>query len=93
MPVKDDCISAAKVEEFDEYVKAAGSELLQGRIHKLKLPYHNSFGRRDTYMEQLLWGELGDYVRQRLRGGRPEARGERGREGRRIRYADGKWGK
>ena len=29
--------------------------LLHERIHKLKLPYHNSFGRRDTYMEQLLW--------------------------------------
>lgn len=70
MPVKDDCISAAKVEEFEEYVEAAGSTLLRERIHKLKLPYHNSFGRRDTYMEQLLWGELGDYVRQLLRGGR-----------------------
>ena len=47
-------------------MKAAGSELLQGRIHKLKLPYHTSFGRRDTYMEQLLRGELGDYVRRLL---------------------------
>lgn len=71
MPVKDDCISAAKVEEFDEYLKAAGSADLREKIQKLKLPYHNSFGRRETYMEQLLWGELGDYVRQLLRGGRP----------------------
>lgn len=51
-------------------MEAAGSALLRERILKLKLPYHNSFGRRDTYMEQLLWGELGDYVRQLLRGGR-----------------------
>ena len=120
MPVKDDCISAAKVEEFDEYVKAAGSELLQGRIHTLKLPYHNSFGRRDTYMEQLLWGGAGILcaaaaegraaggarIAGRCRGrsyaaeSRAGGAGRRGTElaesggaGRRIRYADGEWGK
>ena len=69
MPVKDDCISAAKVEEFEEYLAQAGTKGLQERIHKLKLPYHNSFGRRETYLEQLLWGELGDYVRRLLWGG------------------------
>ncbi len=68
MPVKDDCISASKLEEFEEYLRAAGQEKVLGRIQKLKLPYHNSFGRRETYMEQLLWGELGDYVRRLLRG-------------------------
>ena len=69
MPVKDDCISAAKVEEFEEYLAQASTKGLQERIHKLKLPYHNSFGRRETYLEQLLWGELGDYVRRLLWGG------------------------
>lgn len=69
MPVKDDCISAAKVEEFEEYLAEAGTKGLRERIHKLKLPYHNSFGRRETYLEQLLWGELGDYVRRLLWGG------------------------
>lgn len=69
MPVKDDCISAAKLEEFDEYLELSGKSGLQDRIRRLKLPYHNSFGRRDTYMEQLQWGELGDYVRQLLKRG------------------------
>lgn len=67
MPVKDDCVSAAKVEEFEEYLVASGQEELKDRIQKLKLPYHCSFGRRDTYLEQLLWGELGDYTRQLIR--------------------------
>lgn len=67
MPVKDDCISAAKVEEFEEYLSEAGHKELKDRIQKLKLPYHSSFGRRDNYLEQLLWGELGDYTRQLLR--------------------------
>lgn len=70
MPVKEDCISAAKLEEFEEYLEASGKKRLKDRIQRLKLPYHNSFGRRDTYMEQLLWGELGDYVRQLLKGHR-----------------------
>ena len=70
MPVKDDCISAAKVEEFEEYLEIAGVGKIREKIQKLKLPYHNSFGRRDTYMEQLLWGELGDYARRLIHGGR-----------------------
>lgn len=68
MPVKEDCISAAKLEAFEEYLETAGKTYLRDRIQRLKLPYHNSFGRSDTYMEQLLWGELGDYVRQLLNG-------------------------
>ena len=67
MPVKDDCVSAAKVEEFEEYLTSSGREALKSRIHKIKPPYHSSFGRRDNYLEQLLWGELGDYTRQLLR--------------------------
>ncbi|MEG0215274.1 MAG: hypothetical protein RR685_03910 [Hungatella sp.] len=68
MPVKEDCVSVAKLEEFDSYLEVAGKSFLQDRIRKLKLPYHSSFGRRDGYIEQLMWGELGDYVRQLLRG-------------------------
>ena len=68
MPVKDDCMSVAKIEEFEEYLKQSGHTQLKDRICKLKLPYHSSFGRRDNYLEQLLWGELGDYTRQLLRG-------------------------
>lgn len=68
MPVKDDCVSSSKLEEFEEYLKISGESDLGHRIQKVKLPYHSSFGRRDTYMEQLLWGELGDYVRKLLKG-------------------------
>ncbi|GLC80824.1 P-loop NTPase family protein [Lacrimispora brassicae] len=67
MPVKDDCVSAAKVEEFEEYLASSGHGALKSRIQKIKPPYHSSFGRRDNYLEQLLWGELGDYTRQLLR--------------------------
>lgn len=68
MPVKDDCLSAAKVGEFEDYLACSGHEELRSRIQKIKLPYHSSFGRRENYLEQLLWGELGDYTRQLLKG-------------------------
>lgn len=71
MPVKEDCVSVAKIEEFLEHLDAAGQSELKERIQKIKLPYHNSFGRRESYMDQLLWGELGDYVRQLLNGRKP----------------------
>lgn len=68
MPVKEDCVSAAKLEEFDKYLQISNRENLRDRIRRVKLPYHSSFGRKDSYMEQLLWGELGDYVRNLLKG-------------------------
>lgn len=68
MPVKEDGVSSAKLEEFEEYLDVTHREDLRERIIRVKLPYHSSFGRKDTYMEQLLWGELGDYVRKLLKG-------------------------
>lgn len=68
MPVKEDCVSSAKLEEFEYYLRLSGQEKLKDMIQRVKLPYHSSFGRKDTYMEQLLWGELGDYVRKLLKG-------------------------
>lgn len=68
MPVKEDGVSSAKLEEFEDYLDSSGHQALRERIKRVKLPYHSSFGRRDAYMEQLLWGELGDYVRQLLKG-------------------------
>ena len=58
----------AKVEEYEDYVKASGHENLLEKTQKLKLPYHSSFAGRKNYLEQLLWGELGDFVRQLRKG-------------------------
>lgn len=69
MPVKEDSVSMAKLEEFYQHMDSSGNGELKEKIKKLKLPYHSSFGRRENYLEQLLWGELGDYVRQLLKGG------------------------
>jgi hypothetical protein len=63
MPIREDYMSAAKIEQFDKLLIRAGYETLGSKIKKVKLPYHNSFGSREGYAEQLIWSELGDYVR------------------------------
>lgn len=68
MPIKEDSVSLAKLEEFEQYLARSGKENLKEKIRRLKLPYHSSFGRKENYLDQLLWGELGDYTRKLLRG-------------------------
>lgn len=64
MPIREDYMSAAKIEQFEKLLHIAGYDELNEKIKKVKLPYHNSFGSRECYAEQLIWSELGDYVRQ-----------------------------
>lgn len=67
MPVREDCLSIAKLEQYEKIMKLRnGLEILE-RTRKLKLPFHSSFGTRKNYVEQLIWGELGDYVRKVIR--------------------------
>ena len=66
-------ISAAKIEEFEEYLEEADDAGVRDRIQKLRLPRHTSIMKREGYLEQLTWGEMGDYVRQLLNGKQPES--------------------
>lgn len=77
MPVREDPISEAKLEQYEEILRMKGYEDVQERTRKLKLPFHGSFGPRENYIEQLVWGELGDYVRTLLR--EEESDGRQGR--------------
>lgn len=70
MPVRGDFVSRAKTEEFEEYLEEAGEGEIRERIHKLKLPYGSAFDKQGNYLEQLMWGKLGDYVRQMVNGTR-----------------------
>ena len=67
MPVKDDFVSMAKVDEFEAYLTESGHQSLKDRIQKIKLPYHCTLGRKESYLDQLLWSELGDCTRQIIR--------------------------
>ena len=52
------CSSDLVAREYEEVL---------GKTIKLKLPFHSSFGKKEHYVEQLIWSELGDYVRQLIR--------------------------
>ena len=58
--------------EFDEYLEEADDGSVRDKIQRLKLPSPGRIGRREGYLEQLLFGEMGDYVRQLLKGRGPE---------------------
>ncbi len=72
MPVREDWASQAKLEEFEEYVSLADDSRVREKIQKLSLPQIRLAGRRENYGDQLLWGELGDFVRRLLGGGQSE---------------------
>ena len=67
MPVREDVVSIAKLEQYEKIMKLRGGLEILEKTRKLKLPFHSSFGTRKNYVEQLIWGELGDYVRKVIR--------------------------
>ena len=69
MPVLDDMVSMAKLEEFEEYLKEADDREDRSKIQKLRLPVSRMTAHRENYIEQLIWGEMGDFVRKLLEGG------------------------
>lgn len=73
MPVKEDLVSSAKIEEFEEYLSRADDGRIQNKIEKLYLPSWRPSGSREGYLEQLLWGEIGDFARKLLEGGFADA--------------------
>lgn len=67
MPVKEDGMSLARLEQYEQVLRIQGKEGILDRTKKLRLPFHSSFGPGEHYAEQLAWGELGDYIRAVLR--------------------------
>lgn len=67
-PVKEDAVSSAKVEEWKRYLEVSGRMQLWERIRILRLPPPQSLARQEDYLEQLLWGPVGDFARELVNG-------------------------
>lgn len=67
-PVREDCVSAAKVDAWKEDIRRSGRETLWDKVHLLKLPMPSAVRPAESYLEQLLWGETGDFCRNLLGG-------------------------
>ena len=68
MPVLDDVISQGKIEQFERLLSMWKQQELLDKIQKVRPPFHSSYGDGTDYVEQLVWSQLGDYVRSVIRG-------------------------
>lgn len=69
MPMKSDCVSEARQREFWKYLERSDRSGIRNRTQQIRLPSYPGMVNRGRYIEQLLWGELGDYTRAVLKGG------------------------
>ncbi|MEY8339432.1 hypothetical protein AALB16_15680 [Lachnospiraceae bacterium 62-35] len=69
MPIKEDSVSTAKLEEFETYLEVSGHRQLKERIQKIRLPTSSRIVQGKSYIEGLMWSDMGDYVRKLLKGG------------------------
>lgn len=67
MPIRKDVISTAKIQHFEHLLQMWGRDLVLSKIQKVKLPYHQTLKQGKDYFDELVWSELGDYVRELLR--------------------------
>lgn len=67
MPVVNDVVSQAKIRQFENVLTMWDLGQVLGKIEKIRPPYHSSFLEGENYVQQLMWSELGDYVRNLLR--------------------------
>ena len=67
MPIRADPVSQAKIHQFEHTLQVWEKQMVLDRIRKIKLPYHRSSKPGIGYMDDLVWSELGDYVREMLR--------------------------
>ena len=67
MPIRTDPMSQAKIHQFENLLRLWDKVPVLERIQKIKLPYHRSVQSGGGYLDDLVWSELGDYVRELIR--------------------------
>lgn len=67
MPVLSDVMSACKIAQFENLLRIWDFPQVLSKTVKVKPPFHMGGEPPEKYVEQLLWSELGDYVREIVR--------------------------
>lgn len=70
MPIKEDSISQAKLKEFEKYAGDFGIHGMKDKVHKIHVPLVTGAKRIEHFPQELLWGDMGDFVRGLLKGQR-----------------------
>lgn len=68
IPVRSDVVSMAKVTQFESLLKTWDFQSVLAKMRKIHVPFHTTNRTGKAYFEELVWSELGDFVRQLLRG-------------------------
>lgn len=67
VPVRSDRISMCKIAQFENLLRVLDYPQVLTRTVKLNLPFYSSIQKGVFYPEQLVWSELGEYVREVIR--------------------------
>ena len=63
----EDEAALAKAEQYEKVLKQQNALEVLEKTRKLSMPFVSGSGKGKAYMEQLIWGELGDLARQLIR--------------------------
>ncbi len=69
MPTRQDVMSIAKLQQFEDLLNMWDYKSLLGKIKKVRLPYHRTEKKGRDYVDDLVWSQLGDFVRALIREG------------------------
>ena len=67
MPVLKDAVSVCKMTQFENLLRIWNKDKILEKTEKLHLPFHMDSISSESYVEQLVWSELGDHIRKLLR--------------------------
>ena len=70
MPMKEDAFSLAKLREFEEYVETSSKNRVKEKLQKIHVPMVTGGKRMEHCPQELLWSDMGDFVRGLLKGQR-----------------------
>lgn len=65
-PIQSDMISEAKQKQFEALLTVWDFQEVLEHLRPVKLPYHQSARSGAMYFDELVWSELGDYIRRLL---------------------------
>ena len=66
MPVRDDRISKCKLEQFEKLLRLRDYSQLLAGVETVVLPILSQNTDNSFWIEELVWSELGDFVRELL---------------------------
>lgn len=67
VPEKQDLVSQAKITQFEHLMEVCVGQEAMDKVVKLKLPYFSVTDTKTQYLNQLLWSEFGDFVKNLIR--------------------------